>query len=138
MPTRRLESSSAGCTRRPARRHQIVGGCRPPAQKHVQVVNGCNIRKWYAEREFCGKDLAGRGDALRTNHYAMMHFLPLCFLVGGGGFTVETMFQDACSQITADRNSQTARMASSKTVFKPFCVNAEHSRYFTAPMSFAI
>ena len=32
----------------------------------------------------------------------------------------------------------TARMASSKTVFKPFCVNAEHSKYFTEPISFAI
>ena len=31
--------------------------------------------------------------------------------------------------------SQTARMASSKTVFKPFCVSAEHSRYLTAPTS---
>lgn len=28
-----------------------------------------------------------------------------------------------------------ARIASSKTVFKPFCVNAEHSRYLTAPIS---
>jgi hypothetical protein len=33
------------------------------------------------------------------------------------------------------RHSQTARMASSKTVFSPFCVRAEHSRYFTAPIS---
>ena len=32
----------------------------------------------------------------------------------------------------------TARIASSNTVFSPFCVNAEHSRYFTAPTSFAI
>ena len=32
----------------------------------------------------------------------------------------------------------TARMASSKTVFKPFCVRALHSKYFTAPTSFAI
>jgi hypothetical protein len=27
-------------------------------------------------------------------------------------------------------------MASSKTVFRPFCVSAEHSRYLTAPTSF--
>ena len=32
----------------------------------------------------------------------------------------------------------TARMASSNTVFRPFCVSAEHSKYFTAPISFAI
>lgn len=32
----------------------------------------------------------------------------------------------------------TARIASSNTVFKPFCVSAEHSRYFTAPISFCI
>ena len=32
----------------------------------------------------------------------------------------------------------TARMASSKTVFKPFCVSAEHSRYLTALISLAI
>lgn len=32
----------------------------------------------------------------------------------------------------------TARMASSKTVLRPFWVNAEHSRYLTAPTSFAI
>ncbi len=32
----------------------------------------------------------------------------------------------------------TARMASSKTVFRPFCVSAEHSRYLTAPTSLAI
>lgn len=32
----------------------------------------------------------------------------------------------------------TARMASSKTVFKPFWVNAEHSKYFTEPISLAI
>ena len=31
----------------------------------------------------------------------------------------------------------TARMASSNTVFRPFCVNAEHSRYLTALMSLA-
>ena len=29
-------------------------------------------------------------------------------------------------------------MASSKTVFRPLWVNAEHSRYFTAPTSLAI
>lgn len=33
---------------------------------------------------------------------------------------------------------RTARMASSNTVFRPFCVRAEHSRYFTALISFAI
>lgn len=27
---------------------------------------------------------------MRMEHYAMMHFLPLGFLVGGGGFTVKT------------------------------------------------
>ena len=31
-----------------------------------------------------------------------------------------------------------ARIASSKTVFKPFWVNAEHSRYLTAPISLRI
>lgn len=35
-------------------------------------------------------------------------------------------------------HSQTARMASSNTVFKPFCVRAEHSKYLTAPMSRAM
>merc|ERR1719264_2110116 len=29
-------------------------------------------------------------------------------------------------------------MASSNTVLSPFCVRAEHSRYFTAPTSLAI
>ena len=33
---------------------------------------------------------------------------------------------------------RTARIASSKTVLSPFCVRAEHSRYLTAPTSFAI
>jgi len=33
---------------------------------------------------------------------------------------------------------RTARIASSKTVLRPFCVSAEHSKYFTAPISFAI
>lgn len=33
---------------------------------------------------------------------------------------------------------KTARMASSKTFLRPFCVRAEHSRYLTAPISFAI
>jgi hypothetical protein len=33
---------------------------------------------------------------------------------------------------------RTARIASSNTVFNPFCVNAEHSKYFTAPISLAI
>jgi len=32
----------------------------------------------------------------------------------------------------------TARIASSNTVLRPFCVSAEHSKYFTAPISFAI
>jgi len=31
-----------------------------------------------------------------------------------------------------------ARIASSNTVFKPFCVNAEHSRYLTAFISLRI
>lgn len=44
--------------------------------------------------------------------YNNVHFL-LFFLTGGG--------------------QRTARMASSNTVFRPRCVNAEHSRYFTAP-----
>ena len=35
-------------------------------------------------------------------------------------------------------NAQTTRIASSNTVLSPFCVSAEHSRYFTAPMSFII
>ena len=33
---------------------------------------------------------------------------------------------------------RTARIASSNTVFSPFCVRAEHSRYLTAPISFCI
>lgn len=33
---------------------------------------------------------------------------------------------------------KTARMASSNTVFKPFCVRAEHSKYFTELISFAM
>lgn len=41
-----------------------------------------------------------------------VHFLP-GFFTGGG--------------------QSTARMASSNTVFKPRCVRAEHSRYFTDP-----
>ena len=33
---------------------------------------------------------------------------------------------------------KTARMASSKTVFSPFCVKAEHSKYLTERISLAI
>lgn len=33
---------------------------------------------------------------------------------------------------------RTARMDSSKTFLRPFCVRAEHSRYLTAPISLAI
>jgi hypothetical protein len=33
---------------------------------------------------------------------------------------------------------KTARIASSNTVFNPFCVNAEHSKYLTALISLAI
>lgn len=47
--------------------------------------------------------------------YKMMHFLRL---TGSGG-------------------SKAARIASSKTFFKPFCVKAEHSTYFTAFNSLA-
>uniref|UniRef100_A0A1A9UM28 Uncharacterized protein n=1 Tax=Glossina austeni TaxID=7395 RepID=A0A1A9UM28_GLOAU len=32
----------------------------------------------------------------------------------------------------------TERIASSNTVFRPFCVKAEHSKYLTAPISLAI
>jgi hypothetical protein len=32
-------------------------------------------------------------------------------------------------------DSKAATMASSKTFFNPFCVRAEHSTYFTAPIS---
>lgn len=49
--------------------------------------------------------------------YRIIHFF--CLFGGGAG-------------------QRTARMASSNTFFKPFCVNAEHSRYFTAPISFCI
>lgn len=41
-------------------------------------------------------------------------------------------------QIERKGNSQTARIASSKTFFSPFCVSAEHSRYFTAEISLCI
>ena len=37
-----------------------------------------------------------------------------------------------------ERHVQTARMASSNTVLRPFCVRAEHSKYLTAPISLAI
>lgn len=33
---------------------------------------------------------------------------------------------------------KTARIASSKTFLRPFCVRAEHSRYLTAPISLAM
>lgn len=33
---------------------------------------------------------------------------------------------------------RTARIASSNTVFNPFCVSAEHSKYFTPPISLFI
>lgn len=51
---------------------------------------------------------------------------------------------DTCVSIRApgadavECHSRTARIASSKTVLRPFWVSAEHSRYFTAPMSLAI
>jgi len=53
--------------------------------------------------------------------HATMHLLPLLRLglSRTGGFN-------------------TARMASSNTVLSPFCVRAEHSKYLTAPISFAI
>ena len=69
----------------------------------------------------------------------MMHFLPLGFLVGGGGFTLGvevSVYRQSDSEVKG--YVRTARIASSKTVFRPFCVRAEHSRYFTAPMSLAI
>lgn len=47
--------------------------------------------------------------------YSRVHFL---FLTGSGG-------------------SRAARMASSKTFLRPFCVKAEHSTYFTARSSLA-
>ena len=50
-------------------------------------------------------------------HYKMMQ--PFFFLARGLGH-------------------KTARIASSNTVFSPFCVSAEHSRYLTAPISLAI
>lgn len=40
--------------------------------------------------------------------------------------------------LTCMTGHKTARMASSNTVFRPFCVRAEHSRYFTALISLAI
>jgi hypothetical protein len=36
------------------------------------------------------------------------------------------------------KGQRTARMASSNTVLSPFCVKAEHSKYFTELISFAI
>jgi len=39
---------------------------------------------------------------------------------------------------TCSTGQSTARIASSNTVFRPFWVNALHSRYFTAPISFAM
>lgn len=44
----------------------------------------------------------------------------------------------ALSANAEECHSRTARIASSKTVLRPFCVSAEHSRYFTAPISLAI
>lgn len=52
----------------------------------------------------------------RLNH-KITHFLG--FLGGGAG-------------------QSTARIASSNTFLRPFCVNAEHSKYLTALISFAI
>lgn len=40
--------------------------------------------------------------------------------------------------LTGITGHNTALIASSNTVFKPFCVKAEHSRYFTALISFAM
>lgn len=50
-------------------------------------------------------------------YYRMAHFFP--FFTWGDG-------------------QRTARIASSKTILRPFWVNAEHSRYLTAPISFII
>lgn len=40
--------------------------------------------------------------------------------------------------LTCKTGHSTARMASSNTVLRPFCVRAEHSKYFTALISLAI
>jgi len=37
-----------------------------------------------------------------------------------------------------ERHVQTARIASSNTVLRPFCVRAEHSKYLMAPIFLAI
>ena len=70
--------------------------------------------------------------------HAITHLLELIFFSFGGGFTVATDAEwlHASSQIF--EHSRTALMASSNTVLRPFCVSAEHSRYLTALMSFAI
>lgn len=52
-----------------------------------------------------------------SQFYKIVHFF--CLFGGGAGH-------------------RTARMASSNTFFRPFCVSAEHSRYLTAPISFCI
>lgn len=57
-----------------------------------------------------------RVDVVTATH-STMHFLVRC----GFGF-----------------GHSTARIASSNTVLRPFCVSAEHSKYFTAPISLAI
>lgn len=48
------------------------------------------------------------------------------------------MTQDFLLFRLSTAGQRTALIASSKTVFRPFWVNAEHSKYFTARMSFAI
>lgn len=61
------------------------------------------------------------------------------FTCRAGGCTMRGKCQVIPSRkLHMKRHAQTARMASSKTVFNPFWVKAEHSRYFTAPMSFCI
>ena len=52
--------------------------------------------------------------------YFYYNILHVCFFFGAGA------------------GQSTALIASSKTVLSPFVVNAEHSKYFTAPTSLAI
>lgn len=62
----------------------------------------------------------------------LLQFLRLFAPISPSQSTVHLLFLALCGGVS------TARIASSKTCFRPRCVSAEHSRYLTALISFAI
>jgi hypothetical protein len=68
----------------------------------------------------------------------MTHLLLFGFSFSLGGFTNYPGISRIQQGAEILKHARTARIASSKTFFNPFWVRAEHSKYFTAPISFAM